>query len=219
MRPAVSSWAGFLKTLPNVRLSVGCVALRHACSSATRARISSAGRRSRLNSPRATTSPGRSSERRYRRPSSAGVRQCAPVASATSARRSTAATSPPWAPAFIRTAPPTVPGIAHANSNPPRPAARARWRQTARAAPPPPRRTPSPVSARARSPRSRTTRPSKPWSATSRFEPRPTTPIASPVPAARARTSTSSSTVSGSANQRAGPPVPRVVKRASGRSS
>ena len=41
------------------------------------------------------------------------------------------------APAIILTPPPTVPGIAHANSKPPRPAARTRCRQTAFAAPPP----------------------------------------------------------------------------------
>ena len=30
INPAVSSWSGFLKTLPNVRLFVGCAALRNA---------------------------------------------------------------------------------------------------------------------------------------------------------------------------------------------
>ena len=43
----------------------------------------------------------------------------------------------PYAPAFIQTPPPAVPGIAQANSKPPRPASRARWRQTAFVAPPP----------------------------------------------------------------------------------
>src|SRR5437773_1063406 len=64
--------------------------------------------------------------RRYERPSSAGVRQAALVPSTTSARTRIADQSLPYAPAFIRTPPPTVPGIAHANSNPPRPAARTR---------------------------------------------------------------------------------------------
>ena len=44
IRPAPSSCAGFLKTLPNVRRFVGCVALRCASSSATRAFTTPAGR-------------------------------------------------------------------------------------------------------------------------------------------------------------------------------
>ena len=45
IRPALSSWSGFLNTLPNVRLFVGCAALRCACSSATFALISLLGPR------------------------------------------------------------------------------------------------------------------------------------------------------------------------------
>ena len=44
IRPAPSSPGGFLKTEPNVRLLVGCVALRRATSSATSALISAGGR-------------------------------------------------------------------------------------------------------------------------------------------------------------------------------
>ena len=62
IRPAPSSWSGFLKTLPNVRLFVGCVALRCAWSSATVALISSGGRGARRNSTCATTCPGASAE-------------------------------------------------------------------------------------------------------------------------------------------------------------
>ena len=68
-----------------------------------------------------------------------GGRQPARAASAstTSARSRIAAQSDPYAPAFIRTPPPAVPGIAQANSRPPSPAPRARCRQTAFVAPPP----------------------------------------------------------------------------------
>ena len=89
--------------------------------------------------------------------------------------------SRPYAPAFMRTPPPAVPGIAEANSKPPRPASRARCRQTAFGAPPPatstsPRRAPR----RARPP-SRSTSASTPSSATSRFEPSPIVSTASLV--------------------------------------
>ena len=84
----------------------------------------------------------RSAGRRGRaRPASASRRR---RPSTTSARSRTAAQSRPYAPAFIHTPPPAVPGIAQANSKPPRPAARARCRQTAFVAPPPATSTPSP---------------------------------------------------------------------------
>ena len=86
IRPAPSSWSGFLKTLPNVRLFVGCVAFRCAISSATVALISSGGRGTSRYSTSATTWPCRSSEWRYERPSSAGVSQPAPSAVTTRAR-------------------------------------------------------------------------------------------------------------------------------------
>ena len=55
--PAPDSPGGFLKTLPNVRLFVGCVAFRRATRSATVALISAGGRGSRRYSTRATTCP------------------------------------------------------------------------------------------------------------------------------------------------------------------
>ncbi len=61
-RPAPSSPGGFLKTEPNVRLFVGCVAFRRATRSATAALISSIGRGVSRYSTRATTSAGRRSE-------------------------------------------------------------------------------------------------------------------------------------------------------------
>ena len=59
--PAPSSPGAFLKTEPNVRLFVGCVALRCATSSATRALISPAGRGASAYSTSATTCPGAAS--------------------------------------------------------------------------------------------------------------------------------------------------------------
>ena len=60
--PAPRSPGGFLKTLPNVRLVVGCVALRCASSSATAALISSTGRGTSWKRTCATTAPGSSPE-------------------------------------------------------------------------------------------------------------------------------------------------------------
>ena len=126
------------------------------------------------------------------------------------------AQSLPYAPAFIPTPPPTVPGIAHANSNPPSPAARTRWRQTAFAAPPPATSRSFCVSAAARSPPSLSTTASTPSSATSRFEPSPIVATESPRSRDHASASSSSSKVDGCAKARAGPPVPIVVNRARG---
>ena len=82
-------------------------------------------------------------------------------------------------PAFMRTAPPTLPGMPTKNSRPDRPAAavrRASTGQRDRAARPAP--CPAPVvevdAARSRPP-STTATPANPWSATRRFDPRPTT--------------------------------------------
>ena len=134
----------------------------------------------------------------------------------TSARSRIPDQSAPYAPAFMRTPPPAVPGIAHANSSPPRPAARARWRHTAFVAPPPARSTSPSSSIAARSPSSRRTSASTPSSAASMFEPRPTVTIPRPRSAAHASASSSSASDPGRANAVAGPPVPIVVNRASG---
>ncbi len=138
MRPAPSSPGGFLKTEPNVRLFVGCVALRRATSSATSALISSDGPR-----PSAGTRPARrprpagasSAGRRGR--ARRGVEPAAPVGGDDERPledrrpvRAVRARVHPHAAAGR-------PGIAQANSSPPRPAARARCRQTAFVAPPP----------------------------------------------------------------------------------
>ncbi len=120
--------------------------------------------------------------------------------------------SRPYAPAFILTPPPTVPGIAHANSKPPSSASRARCRQTALAAPPP-----------ATIPRSRALRP-RPARPRVESRARPHRRLRRgrssrdprPRPRARGRVanrsaSSSSASERGRASAFAGPPVPIVV--------
>ena len=135
----------------------------------------------------------------------------------TSARTRTSDQSRPYAPAFIFTPPPAVPGIAHANSKPPSPAARARWRQTAFVAPPPARSVvavdldrrelaleperrarPRPRRRRGSSSRGRRRRRRAPRRARTAAPPR------------------SSASEPRSRERRAGPPVPIVVSRESG---
>ena len=117
--PAPGPSSGFLKTEPNVRALRGWLSLRRRCSSRTRARDLLAHARA-----QAAARPGRRPRRRAR--SSAGSsararagRPCARrVAETTSADASTSRISLPYAPAFMRTAPPTVPGMAQPNSMP-----------------------------------------------------------------------------------------------------
>ena len=139
IRPAPSSWSGFLKTLPNVRLFVGCVVLSLGpASSATVSLISAPARTTSRNSTRATTCPGTSAEWRYESSSSVvGAaserrprRRRAPARESPSSRcrrrrRSSARRRP------------RCRGSRRRTRSPPSPAARARWRQTAFGAPPP----------------------------------------------------------------------------------
>src|SRR5271157_148907 len=62
----------------------------------------------------------------------------------------------------------------------------------------------------------RITRPSNPASETSRLLPPPSTKSATPRSPAQASASAISSSLEASTNQRAGPPMPKVVKGASG---
>ena len=111
--PAPRSPGGFLKTLPNVRFVVGCVAFRCASSSATvrldlldRPRLEPeahlrddlAGREPRVAVREVELGRRRACARRRRR--------------RRPRRSSTARQSLPYAPAFMRTPPPAVPGIA-----------------------------------------------------------------------------------------------------------
>jgi len=112
--------------------------------------------------------------------------------------------------------PPAGPGIAPRNSKPPSPASRARWRHTAFVAPPPADRNCALVSTAASSPSSLNTSASTPSSAANMFEPNPTTTTSSSSLSAKRRASVRSSSVFGRARAAAGPPVPIVVRRASG---
>ena len=104
------------------------------------------------------------------------------------------------------------------NSRPDRPQPAALAAAEGRRAPPP-QSTRSPSrSIAARSPPSLIASPRNPSSATSRFEPDPTTPTAIRSPSAQAQQLDQLGLGSGRANQSAGPPVRTVVRRASGRS-
>ena len=129
IRPAPSSWSGFLKTLPNVRLFVGCAALRCAFSSRTvRLDLLRRPRRQpqlgleRRPGPAEARVPVREAELVGRQPAGPvrGRRRARARAPARSRRRRRRRSS--------RCRRRSCPGIAHANSKPPRPAARARCR-------------------------------------------------------------------------------------------
>ncbi len=180
-RPAESP-GGLVKTLPNVRTPWGWVARRWPRYSARRARmaVSSPGR-----SPKqtmATTSPGPTAERRYPKARSSARRRRRPAGPHTTAQRRTPASSPAWAPAFIVTAPPAVPGMLAPHSSPSRPWFAARCTARGRDDPPPHQmsvpRTEMPASGPAR----RITSPRKPRSETRRFDPFPTTATGTPAP-------------------------------------
>ena len=94
---------------------------------------------------------------------------------------SVCATSPPWPPAFMRTAPPTEPGTPTAHSRPVSPAAALRRASTGRLTAEPARTSVPSISIVAHQGPRLTAMPGKPRSATSRFEPRPTTSTGSPL--------------------------------------
>ena len=207
MPPAPSSPSGFLKTEPNVRLFVGWVALRCATSSAT-------GRGSR---PRgavpAGTRPGRrpdrdgASECRYESPSSAGVSHPVPSAVATSARSRIAAQSLPYAPAFIHTPPPAVPGdrTGELEATQTGRAGTVQADRVRRAASRDQELARRPTTA-ASSPAEPQDKASTPVSATSTFEPRPITATPRPRSSAQRSASSSSASEPGCANAAPGRP-------------
>src|SRR5205085_149543 len=130
------------------------------------------------------------------------------------------ATSPPYAPAFMKSAPPTVPGMPSAYSRPANPratasrASRPSWTAA-------PARTEAPPSRGSHSTRrnsrpSFTTSPRMPPSPMRMFEPPPSRTIRVSASAARRRTWPSSSSVSGIVRTSAGPPMRNDVWRASG---
>ena len=123
------------------------------------------------------------------------------------ASTSDAAMSEPWPPAFIRTAPPIEPGTPTAHSKPVSPARTVRRATTGSAAAPPARTTVPATSIRAKASPSTRATPGNPASATSRFEPLPTTRVGTPVAATAAATAVRSSIDRASTNRAAAPPT------------
>ena len=124
------------------------------------------------------------------------------------------------APAFILSAPPRFPGMPSIHSNPVRPAVRATAASCLSRIP-----TPAvisfPSTAQAvKQPRARwATTPGKPPSLTRRLEPRPMTMKGIPSSWQKRTNSANPSSVSGSAQKRAGPPTLMVVWRERGSAS
>ena len=141
-----------------------------------------------------------------------------PVRWNTSAQSRRSASSLPWAPAFIRTPPPTVPGMATANAIPPSDALAERAARLGRGvAAPASSSVPSTSTRRKRWPRWRTI-PGQPPSATSMFDPRPTTSSGTPVVPSTSASAARSSSSSARRNTAAGPPSRKVVSGARDRS-
>ncbi len=115
------------------------------------------------------------------------------------------------APAFITTAPPTVPGMPPANSSPARPR-RAHWAaRPGREAPASTWTVASWKTTRPRGRAMRITRPRTPSSATSRLVPAPMMVRGTPASAAAAKSRWRRSTESGETRRSAGPPTRRLV--------
>ena len=211
-----SARARILKTPPNMASSSASPPL-----AATAARRRSSG--SPPTGPRhelelLNARPARGEGRRqYTMPRSWRMRSWAPAAVATTAPRSTRA-DPPVGVGASR-GPADGARIVHANSRPPKPPARARSSAAASGAPPWPASSP---------PAGSPTRPARPpaglsadrkgSSATSRFEPRPTTARGA-CPPRRTASSSKNSSRSPASRTPAGPAAPIVVERLSRTSS
>ena len=221
-RPAAIS-GGLANTLPQLGWFTGWLSRRQRRASSISARTVASGAGVRAKRAAVTTAPAGRAERRYPKPSSSGfIRTARPAGSPvrwnTSAQTRRSASSLPWAPAFMRTPPPTVPGMATANAIPPREALAERAATPGRGvAAPASSSVPSTSTRRKRWPRWSTI-PGQPPSATSMLDPRPTissgTGAARSTPASAAR----SSRLSARRNTAAGPPSRKVVSGARDRS-
>ena len=125
--------------------------------------------------------------------------------------------SSPMAPAFIRSAPPTLPGMPSRNSSPARPRRFASTATALRRAPAPQLRCSPATSMRPNCGCDRQiTTPRNPPSLISRFEPRPRRRSRRFCSEQNLITAPSSSVETGSRYRSAGPPTRKVVRRASG---
>src|SRR5829696_2069301 len=217
--PPADISGGLANTLPQLGWFTGWLSRRQRRASSISARTAASDAGVRANRAAVTTAPAGRADRRYPNPSSSGfIRTAVPASSPvrwnTSAHTSRSASSPPWAPAFIRTPPPTVPGIATAKAIPPSEALADRAATLGSGvAPPASSSLPSTSTRRNRSPRCSTI-PGQPPSATSMLDPRPT--ISSGTGAVRSTPARASRSPRPSArrNTAAGPPSRKVVSGA-----
>ena len=156
----------------------------------------------------------RSGDRRIRPPPRARAPRARPRAGRPRSSTRTSAICPPWAPAFIFTAPPSVAGIATPKA---RPSSACRSATPASAGrgidPPAVRRSPSRAAHRYPRPR-RSTRPSNPRSETRTFDPFPITTNAISPSATACAAAARSASDSGSRYRAADPPIRNVVSGA-----
>ena len=166
---------GFLNVEPPVFSRIGCALSRCACTTVIRARTASGAAGIPRNRAEVKISDGSTPLPRYPNFMPAlSKRRSVPSRAMAEASTRTSLVSPPLAPAFIRSAPPMVPGMPNRNSSPPRSAAAAASAtRLSSAAVPACTRSPSTrTSPKPRGDR-RITTPGKPPSRTIRFEPTP----------------------------------------------
>ncbi len=218
LRPPARGSSGFLKVEPKVLMPDGCASWRAARMLRQRG-LHLLGRRRRERERRARHHLGGAEVRAAGTRSRAGRARAArcPAGPATSTHSSTRERSPPYALAFIFTAPPTVPGMFTPNSRPRRPARAARAAAWGSRAPPPQTRRSPLCSIVASAPSSFMTSPRNPASDTRRFDPEPTTPTASRSSAAQRKQRHQA--LVACRDGRTSPPLPPVrivVRRVSG---
>ena len=134
-----------------------------------------------------------------------------PLGSTTVTSVTISANSAPCAPAFITTPPPTVPGIPMNRSTPANPASAVRRDRMGMGSPAPTIAVAPFISKRSSPFPMRITKPGKPPSFTSTFEPSPSAIHGSPRSSARSSAFATSSASAGANRYLAGPPIRYVV--------
>ena len=219
LRPAASikraacSPGGLVNVEPQLHSPIGCVSLRRAIMSRMPSSVSP-GRGSNASTAPRKNSPGTGATiRRYEYEySRASRRRSRPRASHTSTARTRGQVSPPNAPAFIVSAPPSVPGMPAKNSAGPSCRPMARRAMRAHGTPASAYRVVASISSSSSRPVVSMTTPRMPPSRTSRLEPRPSQNSGVPVGSASRNASRSVRSV-GVKNTSAGPPTCHDVWR------